>query len=286
MQAVRLTTFSRNMDNLNQNIHQQQAMSILHQYGAVEDAEHNFSSLGAAGRRRSMKDDIESVFSSVRSESTEDREADLTDSDVYMRATAIDRAFPERFIALTATLVLEIPVLFMISGGSDRLCFVLGRSKYQLLLAFLPLTSAISGNCGLQCSTLTTRAISHSHVTSKTFLQWLRIELTSSLYLGGAMGTVIGVVAYLSSSRDLTFGITIGMAQMLSILTAGLTGTMAPLIFSFVFHRDSGKWGGPLETAVQDIVGSFAMVILSYKLLMFLGPGEVSPSDICGATMV
>jgi Mg/Co/Ni transporter MgtE len=99
------------------------------------------------------------------------------------------------------------------------------------------------------------------------------------------MGTVIGVVAYLSSSRDLTFVITIGMAQLLSILTAGLTGTMAPLIFSFVFHRDSGKWGGPLETAIQDIVGSFAMVILSYKMLMFLGPGEVLPSDICGATI-
>lgn len=266
---------------------QQHTMTIIHQYGAVDDTEADYlAPIGVAGRRRSINDDIESVFSSVRSESTEDLVKDLTDSDVYLKANAINRAFPERFIALTITLTLEIPVLFMISGGSDRLCIILGRSKYQLLLAFLPLTSAISGNCGLQCSTLTTRAISHSHVTSKTFLHWLRIELTSSLYLGVAMGTVIGVMAYVSANRDMTFGITIGTAQLLSILTAGLTGTLAPLIFTFVFHRDSGKWGGPLETAIQDIVGSFAMVILSYKMLLLFGSGDVSPSDTCGAAVV
>ncbi len=55
------------------------------------------------------------------------------------------------------------------------------------------------------------------------------------------------------------------------------------LIFTFIFHRDSGKWGGPLETAIQDIVGSFAMVILSYHLLVLFGPAEVKPWDVCGA---
>mmetsp|Transcript_19137 Transcript_19137/g.27218 ORF Transcript_19137/g.27218 Transcript_19137/m.27218 type:complete len:293 (+) Transcript_19137:55-933(+) len=237
-----------------------------------------------ARRRSRILDDIESIFSSVRSVSTEDLVADLNDSEFYLSGGAMARAFPERFMALTVTLILEIPVLFMISGGSDRLCEVLGRSKYQLLLAFLPLTSAISGNCGLQCSTLTTRAISHSHVTINTFMKWLLVELQSSLYLGVAMGGVIGLMAFIASNRDFTFGITIGMAQLLSVLTAGLTGTLAPLLFTFVFHRDSGKWGGPLETAIQDIVGSFAMVVLSYKLLVLLGSGEVSPSDSCGAS--
>lgn len=53
------------------------------------------------------------------------------------------------------------------------------------------------------------------------------------------------------------------------------------MLFSFVFERDPGKWGGPLETAVQDIVGSFAMVVLSYKILEILGPMEVEPGDMC-----
>lgn len=42
-----------------------------------------------------------------------------------------------------------------------------------------------------------------------------------------------------------------------NLLVLQLTGMFAPLLFTFIFHRDSGKWGGPLETAVQDIVGSF-----------------------------
>ena len=58
-------------------------------------------------------------------------------------------AFPERFITLIVTLIIEIPVLLMISGGSDRLCKEVGRTKYQLIMAFLPLSSAISGNVGM-----------------------------------------------------------------------------------------------------------------------------------------
>lgn len=135
---------------------------------------------------------------------------------------------------------------------------------------------------GLQASTLTTRAISHRHVTKEDFSKWFLREVGAAAYLGFGMGVVIGSVAYIASDYDFGFGVTIFVAQQVSILTAGLTGTFAPLLFSFIFHRDSGKWGGPLETAVQDIVGSFAMVVLSYRILVFLGPGEVDPSDTCG----
>lgn len=75
---------------------------------------------------------------------------------------------------------------------------------------------------------------------------------------------------------DFTFGLTIMIANILSLGTAGIT-----LLFSFVFRRDSGKWGGPLETAVQDIVGSFAMVYISYKLIALLGPTEIDSFDVC-----
>jgi hypothetical protein len=63
--------------------------------------------------------------------------------------TAADiTAISDRCLPLIITIVIEIPVLLMISGGSGRLCALIGRSRYQLLMAFLPLSSAISGNCG------------------------------------------------------------------------------------------------------------------------------------------
>lgn len=180
-------------------------------------------------------------------------------------------------------MVLELPVLIMISGGSDALCMLIGRRRYQLLIGFLPLTSAISGNVGLQASTLTTRAISHLHVRPDSYITWLLTEIGASLYLGMGMGLGLGSIAFCAAGFDISFGLTIAIAQVLSVLTAGCTGTLAPLLFSFIFRRDSGKWGGPLETAVQDIVGSFAMVVVSYHILLVLGPGPIAPEDVCGS---
>ena len=48
-----------------------------------------------------------------------------------------------------------------------------------------------------------------------------------------------------------------------------------------IFQRDSGKWGGPLETAVQDIVGSFAMIVVTYKIMLLFGPFDIEQSDQC-----
>jgi len=250
---------------------------------------------------------IDEVFHEVRSIEEEEKDLIVNESDVYLASSMWARgrcglarflcaegskafisricfsflAFPERQYALLLTMLLEVPVLLMITGGSDRLCALVGRSRYQLLVGFLPLTSAISGNVGLQASTLTTRAISHSHVTSDEFMTWFWHEVGAAAFLGIGMGLVLGSLAFVASQMDIAFGITIFVAQFISIVTAGVTGTFAPLLFSFVFHRDSGKWGGPLETAIQDIVGSFAMVVISYHILLLIGPGEVDPSDMC-----
>jgi len=210
------------------------------------------------------------------------KESDNHEADIYNNASIWERAMPERLMALSLTLLLETPVLFMISGGSDDLCHLIGRRRYHLLIGFLPLTSAISGNVGLQASTLTPRAISHAHVHSHAFRRWVTMEVGAALYLGFGMGVLLGSIAFIASEYDFAFGVTILVAQILSIVTAGLTGTLAPIMFSFVFQRDSGKWGGPLETAIQDVVGSFAMIVVSYHILKLLGPGPLDPFDICG----
>lgn len=98
------------------------------------------------------------------------------------------------------------------------------------------------------------------------------------------MGFVVGAIAFQASGFDFAFGFTIFIANFISVLTAGFTGTLAPLLITFFFRRDAGKWGGPIETAIQDIVGSFVMVILSYRILQLIGSNEIDPSDICGTT--
>lgn len=96
------------------------------------------------------------------------------------------------------------------------------------------------------------------------------------------MGTIVGTVAFFMGGKNVPFAFSIFIAQFVGILTAGCTGTLAPLLFTFIFERDSGKWGGPLETAVQDVVGSFAMIVISYQVMSYFGPYDIERSDMCG----
>jgi hypothetical protein len=51
------------------------------------------------------------------------------DAEHYLGQSALGRAYPERFFALLVTLMLELPTLFIISGGSDKLCALIGRRR-------------------------------------------------------------------------------------------------------------------------------------------------------------
>lgn len=155
----------------------------------------------------------------------------------------------------------------MISGGSDRLCTLIGRRKYTVLISLLPIISAVSGNVGLQASTLTTRAISHSQVCVENYAVWLKKEVVAAMYLGCALGGVSSGIALGMGGWSVPFALSIFTAQWIGVVTAGVTGTLAPLLFTFIFERDSGKWGGPLETAVQDV---------SYTLVKPDGSGRAS----------
>jgi hypothetical protein len=205
------------------------------------------------------------------------------DSDKYATCNPFQCAFPERSFALIVTLLLELPTLFFISGGSDQLCFLIGRKKYTTLISLLPLTSAISGNVRLQASTLTTRAISHLHVRKDNYFSWLHKEISAAIYLGFVIGLVMAIIAFAMGGYNYAFSFSIFFAQFIGIATAGITGTFTQLLFTFIFHRDSGKWGGQLEMAVQDIVGSFAMIVVTYQIMQFFGPFDIEPTDICGS---
>jgi hypothetical protein len=226
-------------------------------------------------------DIAESVFSDIRSESAASQLAISNEATEYSLCTAYQRAFPERSFALFVTLIFELPTLFMISGGSDRLCGLIGRNKYTALISLLPIISAVSGNVGLQASTLTTRAISHSQVCVDNYMAWLKKEITAAMYLGCAMGFLSSSIAFCMGGFHVPFALSIFIAQWIGIFTAGLTGTLAPLIFTFICERDSGKWAGPLETAVQDVVGSFAMIVVTYWIMNLFGPYDIEPTDMC-----
>jgi Mg/Co/Ni transporter MgtE len=131
---------------------------------------------------------------------------------------------------------------------------------------------------------LASRAISHLHVTKENYLKWLFTEIKVAAILGIGIGSFIGLIAFIASGRDFLLGFVIFIANFVCVLVSGFTGTLAPLVFTFIFHQDAGKWGSLIGTAFQDIVSAFAMVIFSFHILEMLGPGTVDDHDACGAT--
>ena len=95
------------------------------------------------------------------------------------------------------------------------------------------------------------------------------------------MGVITGTIAFAMGGFSIPFAISIFTAQFIGVFTAGCTGSLAPLLFTFMFQRDSDKWGGPLETGVQDVIGSFAMIVMSYQIMLLFGPYEMGPNDVC-----
>mmetsp|Transcript_41080 Transcript_41080/g.46679 ORF Transcript_41080/g.46679 Transcript_41080/m.46679 type:complete len:854 (+) Transcript_41080:166-2727(+) len=211
-----------------------------------------------------------SIFNSINLDTGNFQEA--YDSNMWIMGV------PKRFRALLVTLMLEFPVLLIISGGSDPLYHLIGQKRYQLLMGFLLLSNAISGNFSIEASILTARALSHNQ-TRGSFRNWLRMEIVSAALLGLGMGTILGISAFTMSGFDVPFGFSIFAGQFVSFQVAGLTGTLTHLIF----RHHSGFLQGFLETAVQDLVGSFVMVILSYHLLAFFSSSEADSTTICSA---
>lgn len=186
-------------------------------------------------RERDLASIADSVFSDIRSVSIAS-EADLhNEAELYGICNALQRAFPERSFALIVTMLFELPTLFLISGGSDRLCTLIGRWRYTTLVSLLPIISAISGNVGLQASTLTTRAISHGQVHVENYSEWLAKEVRAALYLG-KIHTIPIVRPDTITQTNLFPGVAIGsVTAMISLFMGGFSIPFAVSVFCAQF---------------------------------------------------
>jgi len=71
------------------------------------------------------------------------------------------------------------------------------------------------------------------------------------------------------------FGITIGLAVLVSMVIAAFSGTAAPLIAKRLGF-DPSAMSGPMETAFQDIVGSTFLLAVAAGLLRKFGESQLS----------
>lgn len=143
-----------------------------------------------------------------------------------------------------------------------------------LLTSFMPIISAISGNTGLQSAAIIVRGIATGHVDIKKWWVPISRQLQTSLIIGGACGSVIGLIAgvwYVNDmmSAKILFGLVVGTSMFISVNISGLVGTTVPMI-SKSLGFDPAITAGPFETAFQDVVGITIFLSMATFLLHWL----------------
>jgi magnesium transporter len=160
---------------------------------------------------------------------------------------------------LMGTMVIELGAGLVISRFDQVLTEVI------LLASFMPVISAVSGNVGLQAAAIVVRGLDTGHVRLQRWGAQLRKELATALLMAVACGVVLGVVGAVWS-RHWPFGVVIGGALICSMLTAGMMGTVIPML-SRKLGFDPATTAGPFETAFQDVVG-FAVFLWLASLMV------------------
>lgn len=179
-------------------------------------------------------------------------------------AMAMEEASPLKAAKMRVPWLLLTIILELIAGVV--ISHFNGILKQVILLAsFMPVISAVSGNVGLQAAAITVRGLDTGQAGFSQVGKALFKEAATALLMACACGLFLGIIGIVWS-KDVVFGVVIAGALSCSMLTAGLMGTIIPLI-SKKLGFDPAATAGPFETAFQDIIGFGVFLFLATTLL-------------------
>lgn len=206
---------------------------------------------------------IDDIVDVIREESEEDVNRLVgVDAEAMARLSPF-QAGTRRVPWLLATMAIELCAGLIIARFATLLQEVI------LLASFMPVISAISGNVGLQAAAITVRGLDTGHIVLAGSGAALRKEAATNVIMAVICCIVLGGVGVVWSGH-VSFGIVIGGALFVAMITAGAMGTLIPMI-SKRLGFDPASTAGPFETAFQDVIGFAVFLWLASLLLRWLG---------------
>ena len=140
------------------------------------------------------------------------------------------------------------------------------------VLFFVPLINGLSGNIGLQCSTVLVRSMATGILSASSKGE----AVTKELIVGFSTGVVFGILAgVLVWSLDLievnpgVVGFVVGIGLWGACLASTLLGVFSPLFFEKI-GVDPAIASGPIVTAVNDFLSMsiYFLIALGLKALL------------------
>ncbi|MBI2636251.1 magnesium transporter [Candidatus Peregrinibacteria bacterium] len=141
------------------------------------------------------------------------------------------------------------------------------------LALFVPLCISTGGNSGSQAATLVTRAMALGHVTTRDWWRVMRRELLMGVALGGSLGIVGFVRAFLTPQEVLggighrMIGVVIGLSVAIICLWGTLVGSMLPVLFKKLGF-DPGYASSPFVATFVDVTGIIIYFSIASALIL------------------
>ncbi len=144
------------------------------------------------------------------------------------------------------------------------------------VIFFVPLITGMSGNVGIQCSTILVRNMATGMLTKKNRREAIGKEMIVGLAVGVAFGVLCGLAVYLLDFIGVAgcglgagaIGLIVGMGLMGACLTGTFLGVFSPLFFVRI-GIDPAVASGPIVTAFNDFLSMSIYFLIAMGLRLW-----------------
>ena len=151
-----------------------------------------------------------------------------------------------------------------------------GLYWFAVIPFFVPLITGMSGNVGIQCSTILVRGISTGDISMGSRGEAARKELTIGLLIGLIFGIACGLVVYFLNElgveqvdlNSIALGAIVSSGVFVACLTATVLGTFSPFFFARM-GIDPAVASGPIVTAFNDVLSTLMFFLVARIVYVF-----------------
>jgi magnesium transporter len=140
-------------------------------------------------------------------------------------------------------------------------------AQFTALAILLPVVAGQSGNAGAQALAVTMRGLALREIGVREWKKVLNKEVIVGLVDGMALAVTCGAGVFLWS-KSLGLALVIGVAMILSMLAAGISGAVVPMLLTRA-GQDPATASSIILTTVTDVAGFFSFLGTA-TLLAFL----------------
>jgi len=150
------------------------------------------------------------------------------------------------------------------------------RFWFAFLPFFVPLITGMSGNVGIQCSTILVRGMSTGELSPGSRMDAIGKELMIGLLIGCIFGFICGMAVYLlhlygfqgANLDPVALGVIVSCGLLSACMTATVLGAFCPFVFARL-GIDPAVASGPIVTAFNDVLSTLSFFLVARVLYLF-----------------